>query len=114
MKPVKMGRMTWSMIRKKLHDEYPPSYFLRTKMKEKLGFTVREHTVWHVNRDFDREFAAYEEAKNNYTELNLLLSLPPERGRQRTEIHLDFYSENKRTMFLLKYAEELANDDKRN
>lgn len=82
-------------------------------MKEKLGFTAREHTVWHVNKDFDREYAAYEEAKLNADEMNLLLSLPPERGRQQTEIHLDFYSENKRTMFLLKFAEELANDDKR-
>ncbi len=82
-------------------------------MKEKLGFTVREHNAWIPNKDYDKEYAAYEEAKNNYDELNLLLSLPPERGRTRTEIHLDFYSENKRTMFLLKYAEELANDDKR-
>lgn len=115
MKPVKMGRRTWWAIRQKLHDEYPPSYFLRTKMKDKLGFTAREHTTWFVNKDFDREYAAYEEAKlqANVDEMNLLLTLPPERGHQRTEIHLDFYSENKRTMFLLKFAEELANDDKR-
>ena len=83
-------------------------------MKEKLGFTAREHTVWQVNKDFDREYAVYEEVKNGKNEIDILLSLPPERGRQRTEIHLDFYSENKRTMFLLKFAEELANDDKRN
>ncbi len=114
MKPVKMGRRTWWAIREKLHREYPPSYFLRTKMKEKLGFTAREHTVWQVNKDFDREYAVYEEVKNGKNEIDILLSLPPERGRQRTEIHLDFYSENKRTMFLLKFAEELANDDKRN
>ena len=114
MKPIKMGRRTWWKIREKLHVDHPPSHFLRTKMKEKLGFTVREHTVWNVNKDFDREYAAYEEAKLRNDEMNLLLSLPPERGRSRTEIHLDFYSENKRTMFLLKYSEELADDDKRN
>ena len=108
-----MGRRTWWKIREKLHVDHPPSHFLRTKMKEKLGFTVREHTVWHVNKDFDREYAAYEEAKLRNDEMNLLLSLPPERGRQQTEIHLDFYSENKRTMFLLKYAEELSKDDNR-
>ena len=83
-------------------------------MREKLGFTVREHTAYIVNKNYSQEYAAYEEAKNSDDEMNFLLSLPPERGRSRTEIHLDFYSENKRTMFLLKYAEELADDDKRN
>jgi hypothetical protein len=82
-------------------------------MKEKLGFTVREHTAWIENKNYTREYAAYEEAKNSPDAMNMLLSIPPERGRTRTEIHLDFYSENKRTMFLLKYAEELADDDKR-
>lgn len=113
MKPVKMGRRTWWKIREKLHADHPPSHFLRTKMKEKLGFTAREHTVWQANKDFNKEYAAYEEAKLNADEMNLLLSLPPERGQQRTEIHLDFYSENKRTMFLLKFSEELAKDDNR-
>jgi hypothetical protein len=82
-------------------------------MKEKLGFTVREHNAWIENKNYDREHKEYERAKNSPDELNMLLSLPPEKGRYRTEIHLDFYSENKRTMFLLKYAEELADDDKR-
>lgn len=108
-----MHKRTWAVINQKLHAEYPPSYFIRDKMKAKLGFTVREHTVWYVNKDFDKEYAAYEEAKLQADEMNLLLSLPPERGRSRTEVHLDFYSENKKTMFLLKYAEELAKDDNR-
>lgn len=108
-----MHQRTWNRLQKRLHEEYPPSYFIREKMKEKLGFTVREHNAWVENKNYVQEYAAYEEVKNSQDELNLLLSLPPERGRTRTEIHLDFYSENKRTMFLLKYAEELANDDKR-
>jgi hypothetical protein len=108
-----MHQRTWKQLLKRLHDEYPNSYFLREKMKEKLGFTVREHNTWIPNKNYAQEYAAYEEAQNNASELNLLLSLPPEHGRTRTEIHLDFYSENKRTMFLLKYSEELANDDKR-
>lgn len=111
MKPVKMPKRTWAVIKQKLHAEYPPSYFIREKMKAKLGFTVREHAVWQVNRDFDREHAAYEEARLRGDEMNLLLSLPPERGRQSTEIHLDFYSENKRTIFLLKYSTELSDDN---
>jgi hypothetical protein len=109
-----MHKRTWTKINQKLRTEYPPSYFIREKMKAKLGFTVREHTAWNVNKNYDKEYAAYEEAKMSQDEMNYLLSLPPERGRTRTEIHLDFYSENKRTMFLLKYAEELADDDKRN
>jgi len=51
-------------------------FMLRDKMKQRLGFTVREHKYWDaglVNQVF--------------------------------EIHLDFYSENKRTMFLLKFSE---------
>jgi hypothetical protein len=108
-----MHQRTWNQLLKKLHTEYPNSYFLRHKMKEKLGFTVREHNAWIENKNYDKEYAEYERTKNSPDELNMLLSLPPERGRTRTEIHLDFYSENKRTMFLLKYSEELANDDKR-
>lgn len=114
MKSVKMHSRTWRAIQKKMHSEYPPSYFIRDKMKNKLGFTVREHTAYIINKNYAKEYAEYERTKNSADELNLLLSMPPERGRSRTEIHLDFYSENKRTMFLLKYAEELANDDKRN
>lgn len=83
-------------------------------MKEKLGFTVREHNTWIENKNYSIDYAEYERTKDNADELNILLSLPPEKGRYRTEIHLDFYSENKRTMFLLKYAEELTGDDKRN
>lgn len=109
-----MHTRTWKVIQKKLHDEYPPSYFIRDKMRAKLGFTVREHSAWIPNKDYDKDYAEYNRNKENPVGLDILLSLPPERGRTRTEIHLDFYSENKRTMFLLKYAEELANDDKRN
>lgn len=82
-------------------------------MKEKLGFTVREHNAWIENKNYSREYAEYERTKDGPDAMDMLLSLPPERGRYRTEIHLDFYSENKRTMFLLKYSEELATDDKR-
>jgi hypothetical protein len=82
-------------------------------MKNKLGFTVREHRAWVENTDFHKEIKDYENAQDSTNPMDLLLLFPPERGRTRTEIHLDFYSENKRTMFLLKYSEELATDDKR-
>lgn len=51
---------------------------LRTKMRSVLGFTVREHKSFVPKMDG---------------------------GYYEDEIHLDFYSENKRTMFLLKFSE---------
>jgi hypothetical protein len=55
---------------------------LRNKMKRVLGFTVREHTEW-ISK--------------------------PDGGYSDYQIHLDFYSENKRTMFLLKFSEVIGN-----
>ncbi len=112
-KPVIMHHRTWKKILDMLHTEYPPSYFLRHKMRDKLGFTSREHQAWIANTNYQQDYAAYERERNSPNELGMLLNLPPERGYTRSEIHLDFYSENKRTMFLLKYSEELAKDDKR-
>ena len=108
-----MHTRTWKLIQARLHLEYPPSYFIRDKMKNKLGFTVREHHAWVENTDYYKQFKDYQNAQDSTNPIDLLLLFPPERGRTRTEIHLDFYSENKRTMFLLKYSEELATDDKR-
>lgn len=51
-------------------------------MKAVLGFTIREHKAWIPKPD------------GGYTEF---------------QIHLDFYSQNKRTMFLLKFS-EILND----
>lgn len=50
---------------------------LSYKMKDKLGFTVREHREWTEQKGYI------------------------------TDIRLDFYNEPKRTMFLLKYSEYL-------
>ena len=53
-------------------------------MKLVLGFTVREHTEWIPKLDG---------------------------GYSDYQIHLDFYSENKRTMFLLKFSETIGKQD---
>lgn len=77
MKPVILTPSTWRKISDSLHTEYPKSVFmLRNRMREKLGFTVREH------RHYDNNVGYY-----------------------TNQVHLDFYSENKRTMFLLKHSE---------
>ena len=86
MKPIVLKPRQWRKLRDELHKEYPKSVFLlRDRMKTKLGFTVREHRQWVDNP----KPSDYEWDKGYYDE----------------QVHLDFYSENKRTMFLLKWSE---------
>jgi hypothetical protein len=83
---VKLNHRTWDAIFAKIKTDYPPSVSLiRDKMKSVLGFTVREHV--NYRKDF------------NYNTIDW--------RDERSEIHLDFYDEPKRTMFLLKYSEFL-------
>lgn len=83
---------SWNTIYQLIAKNYPPSVLLvRSKMREVLGFTSRTHEEWmdsevHIN---DVSYGT---------------------KWQITKIHLDFYSETKRTMFLLKYSEHLNND----
>lgn len=80
MKPVIITAGQWKTIREQLHNEYPKSTFMiRERMKAKLGFTPRDH------RHYDKE-------KGYYIE----------------QVHLDFYSANKKTMFLMKFSEILS------
>jgi len=102
-KPIILERREWITIRDQLHKKYPPSYFIRTKMKEKLGFTVREHQGWVENTKYHQDLAAHNAAMSNSNEMDLLLTIPPERGWTERQIHLDFFDEKKRTMFILTY-----------
>lgn len=103
-KPIILARHEWIAIRDQLHKKYPPSYFIRTKMKEKLGFTVREHQGWIENAKYNQEAAAYKKAiADPNDEMDVLLALPPEKGWTERQIHLDFFDEKKRTMFILTY-----------
>ena len=101
MKPIVLTLHKWSTIRSILHKEYPPSTFMiRDKMRSRLGFTVREHQEWISDPK------AYTEEP---TALSNLIDFEQEgwyKGkRHENTIRLDFYSENKRTMFLLKFSE---------
>ncbi len=88
-KPIKLTKREWATLKEKLREEYPPSVvMIRGVMKLKLGFTVREH----------RDYTDYDYKKNPGSYLC---------------IFLDFYSEKKRTWFLLKYSDfvnELSNE----
>lgn len=71
------------LIRERIKNDYPPSVYLtRWKMKAILGFTDRLHDEW-INKP------------------NKLGGM----GYGVRQIHLDFFDEAKRTMFLLKYGE---------
>lgn len=85
MRPVILNVEQWKTIRTELQTEHPKTVFmLRDKMKRVLGFTVREHKAWVPK---------------------------PDGGYSDYQIHLDFFSENKRTMFLLKFSEVIGKQD---
>lgn len=76
MKPIIITPGQWLDLKNKINNDYPPSVRLvREKMKRVLGFTPR----------FYEEF-------NEDTGRNV-------------NVHLDFFDEHKRTMFLLKYTD---------
>ena len=84
-KSVILSERTWLKIYNQIAKEYPPSVLLiRNRMKSVLGFTSRTHEEWGPQ-------------DNNYYSYNT------------KTIHLDFYSEPKRTMFLLKYSDIIGN-----
>jgi hypothetical protein len=83
MKSIVLTVGQWKTIRSELQTEHSKTVFmLREKMKRVLGFTVREHNEWIIK---------------------------PDGGYGEHQIHLDFYSEKKRTMFLLKFSEVIGN-----
>lgn len=73
---LKLTHREWKDVKKQIALRHPKSVLLlRSKMREVLGFTPREHTEWSE-----------------------------ERG-STLSIHLDFFDESQRTMFLLKYGD---------
>jgi hypothetical protein len=85
MKPIILTVSQWQNILAELHKEHPRTVFMiRDKMRRVLGFTVREHKAWVPK---------------------------PDGGYSDYQIHLDFFSENKRTMFLLKFSEVIGKQD---
>jgi hypothetical protein len=88
-KPVVLSESAWLKIYNQIAKEYPPSVLLiRNRMRDVLGFTSRTHEEW-FEHDVERKNVGY---NSKYCV---------------TKIHLDFYNEPKRTMFLLKYSEYL-------
>jgi hypothetical protein len=88
MKPIVLSEQNWAKLRFHLMETQPKSVMLtRWKMREVLGFTDRLHTEW--------------------------VEKPDSEGYQRRQVHLDFFDEAKKTMFLLKYSDWIKSEDSR-
>ena len=97
-KAVVMSPTQWEQIFEKIKQrERPSTYLSRSKMREVLGFTQRNHEEWikfedSKYRDPDDEWL-YEGGDGYFA------------GKKHEQtVRLDFYDEKKRTMFLLKYG----------
>ena len=78
-KPIELTHTQWNTLYKQLMQDYPMSVMLiRERMKDKLGFVNRNH------REFEPQSHSFKEV-----------------------VMLDFYSEKKRTFFIMKYSELL-------
>jgi len=108
LKAIILTQHQWEQIQAELHKEYPPSYFLRWKMKEKLGFTWREHKAWIENKKYAEGYKQWVSSCGGFGPLNHLSE--PSKGYTELQIHLDFYSEPKRTFFLLKFSEIISKE----
>ena len=114
MRPVILSVRQWQQIRAQLHQEHPRTVFmLRNKMKDVLGFTVRDHIAWvdKPKLEYQQEVREWEQRQSQLTNKNdpfTMLDWEPSKGQSVSQVHLDFYSERKRTMFLLKFSEILA------
>jgi len=86
-KSIVLDHEQWKKLKNQLSNDYNPSVILiRKKMKDVLGFTVRDHEEW-IDQEVDISDVKYGARFCIQT------------------IRLDFYNEPKRTMFLLKYGE---------
>ena len=46
-KPIELSHAQWGRLREQLKQDNPPSVMIiRSRMKEKLGFTNREYKEW--------------------------------------------------------------------
>jgi len=81
---------------------------LRDKMKRVLGFTVREHSGYRPR--IARELEDYDRSDNIWHDTEKDRKFYRENINEHY-IALDFYSESKYTMFLLKFSEFLKKEN---
>jgi len=85
-KPIELSHSQWKKLSDQIRKEYPASIaLLSSGMKRKLGFTPRTYKDW-----------------NN--------SIGKYGGWRKNCVMLDFYSEKKRTWFIMKYADYIGKE----
>jgi hypothetical protein len=78
MKHHELTRAEWNKIREQIRTEFGQGMImLRSRMRDELGFTPRDHRQWVGKMDG---------------------------GYWDTVVHIDFYTEQARTWFLLKFV----------
>lgn len=94
-KPIVMTPMQWARVFEKIKKlEKPSTYLSRSKMREVLGFTNRNHEEWVKVDTSNRQRSDWDIDAEGWFKDRV----------QEHSVHLDFYDEQKRTMFLLKYG----------
>jgi hypothetical protein len=84
--PIELSHKQWNTLKERLKQDYPPSVlYIREKGKTKLGFVTREY------KDWDDNMGKYG-------------------GWRKNCIMLDFYSEKKRTFFIMKYSDYIQKE----
>ena len=97
-KPIVMLPEQWDSILSRIKQREKPSVYLsRSKMKETLGFTVRDYREYvkdpdYVKRPDNGEWYYMEPAGWFEGKISV------------RSVRLDFYDDQKRTMFLLRYG----------
>jgi hypothetical protein len=85
-KPVEISHSQWRKLLERLEDDYPRSViYIREKMKQKLGFVERVYKDWDNN-------------------------IGKHGGWRKNCVMLDFYSEKKRTFFIMKYSDYIQKE----
>lgn len=89
MKPIVLSHREWDKIFALVKADYadsPATYLISSRMRRDLGWTYREHRDWYkyANKEDYRDYT------NDWRDSS-------------SRIHIDFYTEEARTMFLLRY-----------
>ena len=86
-KPIELSHSQWKTLSEQLHKDYPRSVMIiRSRMQAKLGFVHREYKDWDDNMG----------KVGSHWRKNCIM--------------LDFYSESKRTFFMIKYSDYIQKD----
>jgi hypothetical protein len=89
-KSITLSEPDWVTLHDRIKQDYPKSVWLvREKMRRVLGFVPREHEQWQISDPGDIRSKGWG------------FRFPT------TTIHLDFYDDRKKTMFMMKYSEYL-------